>query len=144
MTLSRKLTPYLYLAPMLALLAFVFGFSILRVFEFSFKMVRGIDGPWIGLRNYELILSHPLFWESVLHNLQLLLAIPVIVGVSLIISVLLFERVAGWKIYRIIVFVPFILATTFGVMNLLDPWLKVANSAVLRTSPSPASRPCKR
>ena len=110
MTRTARLTPYLYVLPLVALLAFVFGYPLVRIFEFSFKMVRGIDGPWIGLRNYELILSHPLFWESVLHNLQLLLAIPVMVGVSLIISVLLFERVAGWKLYRIIVFVPFILA----------------------------------
>ena len=107
---SSRLTPYLYLLPLMALLAFVFGYPLLSIFEFSFKMVRGIDGPWIGLRNYELILSHSLFWESVLHNLQLLLAIPVMVAVSLVVSVLLYERVAGWKIYRVIVFVPFILA----------------------------------
>ena len=73
-------------------------------------MVRGIDGPWIGLRNYQLVLGQSLFWESVLHNLQLLLAIPVMVAISLIVSVLLSERVAGWKLYRIIVFVPFVLA----------------------------------
>jgi ABC-type sugar transport system permease subunit len=110
MTFSSRLTPYLYVLPLVALLAFVFGYPLIKIFEFSFKMVRGIDGPWIGFRNYELILTHSLFWESVLHNLQLLLAIPVMVAVSLIISVLLYERVAGWKIYRIIVFVPFVLA----------------------------------
>jgi ABC-type sugar transport system permease subunit len=102
--------PYLYVAPLVALLAFVFGYPLVRIFEFSFKMVRGIDGPWIGLRNYQLVLSQSLFWESVLHNLQLLLAIPVMVAVSLVISVLLFERVAGWKLYRVIVFVPYVLA----------------------------------
>lgn len=107
---SSRLTPYLYVLPLVALLAFVFGYPLVRIFEFSFKMVRGIDGPWIGLRNYQLILSQSLFWESVLHNLQLLLAIPVMVAISLLISVLLYERVAGWKIYRIIVFVPFVLA----------------------------------
>ena len=110
MTPSSRLTPYLYVLPLVALLAFVFGYPLLRIFEFSFKMVRGIDGPWIGLRNYQLILGQSLFWESVLHNLQLLLAIPVMVGISLIVSVLLSERVAGWKLYRIIVFVPFVLA----------------------------------
>jgi ABC-type sugar transport system permease subunit len=110
MTPSSRLTPYLYVLPLVALLAFVFGYPLLRIFEFSFKMVRGIDGPWIGLRNYQLVLGQSLFWESVLHNLQLLLAIPVMVGISLIVSVLLSERVAGWKLYRIIVFVPFILA----------------------------------
>lgn len=108
--ISARLTPYLYIAPLVALLAFVFGYPLIKIFEYSFKMVRGIDGPWIGLRNYELILSQPLFWESVLHNLQLLLAIPVMVAVSLIVSVLLYERVPGWKLYRIIVFVPFVLA----------------------------------
>ena len=110
MTPSSRLTPYLYVLPLVALLGFVFGYPLLKIFEFSFKMVRGIDGPWIGLRNYQLILGQSLFWESVLHNLQLLLAIPVMVAISLIVSVLLSERVAGWKLYRIIVFVPFVLA----------------------------------
>jgi ABC-type sugar transport system permease subunit len=110
MTPTSRLTPYLYVLPLVALLAFVFGYPIVRIFEFSFKMVRGIDGPWIGFRNYQLILSQSLFWESVLHNLQLLLAIPVMVFISLIVSVLLYEKVAGSKIYRIIVFVPYVLA----------------------------------
>lgn len=110
MNQTSRLMPYLYVAPLVVLLGFVFGYPLVRIFEFSFKMVRGIDGPWIGIRNYQLILSQQLFWESVGHNLQLLLAIPVMVAVSLVISVLLFERVAGWKLYRIIVFVPYVLA----------------------------------
>lgn len=110
MNAPSKLTPYLYVLPLLALLAFVFGYPLVRIFEFSFKMVRGVDGPWIGLRNYELILSQSLFWESVMHNLQLLLAIPAMIAISLLVSILLYERVAGWKVYRVIVFVPFVLA----------------------------------
>jgi ABC-type sugar transport system permease subunit len=88
----------------------VFGYPLIRIFEFSFKMVRGIDGPWIGLRNYQLILSQGAFWEAVLHNLQLLLAIPAMVAISLLVSILLYERVPGWKLYRVIVFIPYILA----------------------------------
>ena len=107
---SSRVAPYLYVLPLVALLFFVFGYPLVRIFEFSFKMVRGIDGPWIGLRNYELILSQSVFWESVLHNLQLLLAIPAMVIISLLVSVLLYERIAGWRFYRIIVFVPFVLA----------------------------------
>jgi ABC-type sugar transport system permease subunit len=106
MSPSGRLTPYLYVAPLVALLTFVFGYSIVRIFEFSFKMVRGIDGPWIGLRNYELVLSQPLFWESVRHNLFLLMAIPVMVAVALLISLLLYDRVRGWKAYRTILFFP--------------------------------------
>ena len=110
MNQQSRLTPYLYVLPLIALLAFVFGYPLVRIFEFSFKMVRGIDGPWIGLRNYQLVLSQPLFWESVGHNLLLLLAIPIMVAISLLISIVLYERIAGWKIYRVILFIPFILA----------------------------------
>jgi ABC-type sugar transport system permease subunit len=106
----RRLTPYLFVVPLLALLLFVFGYPIVRIFEFSFKMVRGIDGPWIGLRNYELILGQPLFWESVSHNLILLLAIPVMVAISLLISILLYDRIKGWKAYRVVLFLPYVLA----------------------------------
>jgi len=110
--LKRKawIEPYLYVAPLVLLLGFVFGYPLLRNFEFSFKMVRGIDGPWIGLRNYQLILTQDVFWEAVLHNLQLLLAIPAMVAISLFVSVLLYDRIAGWRLYRIIVFIPFVLA----------------------------------
>ena len=112
MALNRvsRLKPYLYVAPLVALLLFVFGYPLVRIFEFSFKMVRGIDGPWIGLRNYELVLNQPLFWESVRHNLMLLIAVPFMVGWSLLIAVLLYERVKGWKLYRVILFMPYILA----------------------------------
>lgn len=110
MNQSSRLTPYLYVAPLVALLLFVFGYPLVRIFEFSFKMVRGIDGPWIGLRNYELVLSQSLFWESVQHNLLLLLAVPFMVAWSLLIAVVLYERLKGWKLYRVVLFLPYILA----------------------------------
>jgi ABC-type sugar transport system permease subunit len=107
---TSRLTPYLYILPLVALLAFVFGYPLVRIFEFSFKLVRGIDGPWIGLRNYQLILGQDLFWESVRHNLFLLLAVPAMVAWSLLVSIMLYERVRGWKLYRVVLFVPYILA----------------------------------
>jgi ABC-type sugar transport system permease subunit len=107
---STRLTPYLYVLPLVLLLAFVFGYPLVRIFEFSFKMVRGINGPWIGWRNYYLILNQPLFWETVRHNLYLLLAVPAMVAWSLLVSIVLYERIRGWKAYRVLLFVPYILA----------------------------------
>ena len=107
---TARFTPYLYVLPLVVLLAFVFGYPLVRIFEFSFKAVRGIDGPWVGFRNYELILGQGLFWESVKHNLMLLIAVPIMVAWSLLISIVLYERVKGWKLYRIVLFVPYILA----------------------------------
>ena len=110
MNQTSRFAPYLYVAPLVALLLFVFGYPLVRIFEFSFKMVRGIDGPWIGWRNYDLVLSQPLFWESVSHNLLLLLAVPFMVVWSLLIAVVLYERLKGWKLYRVVLFLPYILA----------------------------------
>jgi ABC-type sugar transport system permease subunit len=107
---SSRLTPYLYVLPLIVLLVFVFGYPLVRIFEFSFKLIRGIDGPWVGWMNYRLILSQDLFWESVRHNLFLLLAVPVMVIWSLLISIVLYERIKGWKLYRVVLFVPYILA----------------------------------
>jgi raffinose/stachyose/melibiose transport system permease protein len=110
MRASSRIAPYLYVLPLVALLVFVFGYPLVRIFEFSFKLIRGIDGPWIGFNNYRLILGQDLFWESVRHNLFLLLAVPVMVAWSLLISIVLYERIKGWKLYRVILFVPYILA----------------------------------
>jgi ABC-type sugar transport system permease subunit len=110
MNQSSRFTPYLYILPLVLLLAFVFGYPLVRIFEFSFKQVRGINGPWIGWANYDLILSQDLFWQSALHNLFLLIAVPIMVVWSLLISILLYERIRGWRLYRVILFVPYILA----------------------------------
>jgi ABC-type sugar transport system permease subunit len=107
---NSPLIPYLFVLPLVALLGFVFGLSLIRLVEFSFKQVRGIDGPWIGLRNYELVLGQPLFWESVGHNLQLFLAIPVMVVLALGLALLLYERLPGWRLHRTLLFLPYIIA----------------------------------
>ncbi|MFO1061111.1 MAG: sugar ABC transporter permease [Dongiaceae bacterium] len=121
---STRLTPYLYVLPLVLLLAFVFGYPLVRIFEFSFKMVRGIDGPWIGWRNYRLVLNQPLFWETVGHNLYLLLAVPAMVVWSLVVSIVLYERIRGWKAYRVLLFVPYILAIPIiaAVMKRMFPF----------------------
>ena len=110
MNQTARLRPYLYVLPLVALLGFVFGYPLVRIFEFSFKQVRGINGPWIGLHNYQLILGQDLFWQSVEHNLLLLIAVPIMVAWSLLVSIMLYERLKGWKLYRVVLFVPYILA----------------------------------
>lgn len=107
---QNRFVPYLFVAPLVALLLFVFGYPLVRIFDFSFRRIRGVDGPWVGFENYQLILNQPLFREAVAHNLQLLLAVPVLIALSVLIAVLLFEQVRGWRVYRTILFFPYILA----------------------------------
>ena len=107
---TRPWVPYLYVAPMVAVLLLIFGYPIVRVFDFSLRRIRGASGPFIGLENYRIILTNSTFQEGVWHNGLLLLAVPVMVVVSLLISVILYDRVVGWRLYRTALFMPYILA----------------------------------
>jgi ABC-type sugar transport system permease subunit len=107
---TRPWVPYLYVAPMVCLLALIFGYSLVRVFDFSGRLIRGASGMWTGFLNYDLVLEDPTFRKAVENSALLLLAVPILTVISLLISVLLFDRVRGWRIYRSVLFLPYILA----------------------------------
>ena len=107
---TRPWVPYLYVLPMLGLLGLVFGYSIVRVFDFSTRFIRGASGPFVGLDNYRLVLDDPTFRLAAKHSALLLLAVPALLAISLLVSVLLFERARGWRLYRSTVFLPYVLA----------------------------------
>jgi len=106
---------------MILILLFIYGYSVVKVFDFSFRRIRGITGVFVGFDNYKFVLVDPIFRHSVLNNFQLFLLIPFLVFFSIIFSVLLFERLRGWRFYRVSLFLPYILAipvagTIFGYM----------------------------
>ncbi len=107
---TRPWVPYLYAAPVVALLLLVFGYPLVRVFDFSFRRIRGDSGPWIGLENYRLVLDDPTFREAAKHSALLLLAVPVMLVVSVVVALVLYERMRGWRVYRSVLFIPYILA----------------------------------
>jgi len=108
---TRRITPWLFLLPMAIVLLFTFGYPLLAVFNFSFHRIRGATGPFIGLENYRQVFKDRVFGEAVTHNSILLLAVPVMTVIAILLAVLLFDRPFGWRTYRAILFVPFILAT---------------------------------
>jgi ABC-type sugar transport system permease subunit len=107
---TNKITPWLYLAPMLLLLVFAFGYPLVSIFNFSMRRIRGATGPFIGLENYRQVFKDFVFHEAVRHNLILLLAVPIMLIISILVAVVLYERVKGWRLYRSILFIPYILA----------------------------------
>ena len=107
---TSKIVPFLFILPMLLLLIFGFGYPLIAIFNFSTRRIRGISGPFIGLENYRQVFKDSVFREAVSHNLILLLAVPVLVIVSILVAVVLYERIRGWRLYRSIMFIPYILA----------------------------------
>jgi raffinose/stachyose/melibiose transport system permease protein len=50
------------------------------------------------------------FHDALKHSLLLLLAVPVMLVLAIFFAVLLYERARGWRIYRSVLFMPYILA----------------------------------
>ena len=107
---TRPWVPYLYVAPAVALLCLVFAYPVVRVVDFSTRLIRGASGPYVGSLNYQLVWEDPTFRDALKHSALLLLAVPVLLVLSIFFAVLLYERARGWRIYRSVLFLPYILA----------------------------------
>ncbi len=106
----RSHVPYLYCAPLVVLLAVIFAYPIMRVADFSTRLIRGASGPFIGLDNYRFIFEDPTFKDALKHSVLLLLCVPVLLVISILLATLLYEQLPAWKFFRTILFLPYILA----------------------------------
>jgi ABC-type sugar transport system permease subunit len=109
-SLREKVTPYLYLAPAVIFILVVFIYPIIYIMQTSLTEITADRGTLFGFANYNLVFNDPLFFQAAANNGKLLLAVPVMTLLALLISLLLFEQVPGWKLYRTAVFMPYILA----------------------------------
>ena len=127
-----KITPYLFILPMLlGLLIFRLG-PIVASFGISFTSWNVFSPPrWIGLENYRNLLASPIFWE-VARNTALFAAIfvPLVMLLGLSLALLVNQKLRGSTFFRGVFFMPYItsivavalawkwiLATRFGLLN---------------------------
>ena len=107
---QRSLHPYLLIAPAAAFLGVVFIYSLARLAYVSVHTGdNGTEGA-AQLTAYRSTLGDPIFREAVRHNLLLLLSVPVVTVLALSIAFVLHESIRGWRVYRTIVFLPYMLA----------------------------------
>jgi ABC-type sugar transport system permease subunit len=97
--------PLVWIAPALLVVLFVFGYSMVELVRQSLEH----KGKWVGIDNFRLTLTDPTFQAALEHNARLLLAVPVLVLLALLLSVLLFEGLRGWRFHRAMVFLPYVL-----------------------------------
>lgn len=83
----------------------------------SFTKTNGLTFEFRGLDNYIALLSDPIVHQVFLNNVTFLISVPLVIFTALIVSVLLFERVRGWKYFRVIFFLPNVLSVAvIGIM----------------------------
>ena len=83
---------------------FVFGYSMFELV----KTASRFEGEWT-FDNFRLTWSDPSFKTALGHNARLLLAVPTLAVLALLLSVLLYEGLRGWRFHRWAIFLPFVL-----------------------------------
>lgn len=112
----RPLWPYAFTLPAVAAIGLVFVYPMVQVVRYSFFAGSTDQMTYVGTANYSNVIHDPVFTHSLLNNLKLLLTVPVMTVIALIVALVLNDRVRGWRQYRAIVFLPYILpATAIGL-----------------------------
>ena len=119
------ITGFLFVSPwLIGFLVFIAGpmlFSLYASFT-NYDVSSRMD--WIGLRNYERLLTDDLFWRSLSNTaIYAVMAVPVGIFIGLLVAVLLNLEVPGLRMWRTFFFLPKVLT---GVAVLLL-WLWVFN-----------------
>lgn len=104
---TRMLHAALCVLPVLLILVVIRAYPIFDSIAKSFTSWDGLGAArWIGLANYQSIFNDNEFWVSFTNCLILLLHIPIKMLLALVFAVLLYEGVAGWRVFRSIMFFP--------------------------------------
>lgn len=105
-------SPYLYLAPALLVLGLFFFGSLLQVIRFSLTRYSWFAEPeFVGLANYQALLTSGRFWSCLGNAFAYLLVTPVLVAVSLACALIVDSGIRGSKALRLIYFLPVITPT---------------------------------
>ena len=108
LTLSqrRQLAGVVFALPALALVIGLIAVPIGQAVYYSFTQWDGITTTWIGPSTWSQAFHNSDLWTALKNNAALLIWVPIALGLPLAIAVLLHQRVAGWKIFRSIYFLP--------------------------------------
>jgi ABC-type sugar transport system permease subunit len=108
----RKVEPYLFISPAIAVILFVFAYPVIRLTILSFQRPTKGEMFFVGLANYRSILKDDVFLQAAKNNLALLICVPIMVVIALLLAIFLFERIRGWQFYRTTLFLPYLLPIT--------------------------------
>jgi ABC-type sugar transport system permease subunit len=99
-----------FLLPGIVLVAFTFIYPVYRLLQMSTVQTLGDFSLYVGLDNYRLVLSDPLFRTSIRNNLLLMIAVPVMIVIALFFATLLYEQRNAAPLYRFLLFTPYIIS----------------------------------
>jgi raffinose/stachyose/melibiose transport system permease protein len=128
-----NLMVYMFALPALLVYTFLFITLIWANFYISLTKWNGFSNniAWVGLRNYSKLFQDNQFYQSLSHNLLYTLTVIVLqLSFALLFALILYKRVKGQNIFKVIFLLPVILSNvTLGLMwsYMLDPMMGFVN-----------------
>lgn len=81
------------------------------VMAFLYIPGRGLKiekAVFVGLENFESVLSDHMFWQSIVNTLRLAISLPICIVIALVIAYLLTKNIKGRSFFRAVYFVPYV------------------------------------
>lgn len=135
---ARERAAWAFIAPAMLAIGLFFAIPViaallLSLTDFDIYALANLDNlRFVGLQNYERLLTNPLFWGAMKNTLTFaVLGVPLSIAASLAAAVILNARVVKWRpIWRVMFFAPYVttlvatavvwrylLHTRYGVIN---------------------------
>jgi ABC-type sugar transport system permease subunit len=103
---KRRRAGLFFSLPVLVLVGALLLIPIGQTVYYSFTKWDGLTSTWIGTATYRRLLESPDFQQVLKNNVELILAIPVAIGVPMVIAFLLSSHLPGWRFFRTVFFLP--------------------------------------
>ena len=136
---ERRILKYLYILPLLVVLAFIYIYPIIRTAYFSFYILAfgGAEGKFVGFDNYTTLFQNPEFWTSLRQNVSwafgnLILQMVLAFAIALVLN----QKMRGLHFVRTVVLLPWIIPTAaiaVVIRWVLMPNLGIVNEALMRS-----------
>ena len=127
---QQRLSPWLFLAPGIAMFLFYVIYPIFESFRLSLYDYDGLREPrWLGLMNYRELWTDPAFTTSLYNNILWLLLYLAAVPLGLFIAIFLNQNVRGIRLYKSLFFFPFVISQV--VVGLMFSWFYAPNFGLL-------------
>jgi putative chitobiose transport system permease protein len=125
----RSLTPYLFLAPALIVLALTVFWPGLQAFYLSFTRFEYdlTQAPaWIGLANFQKLWRDPVFWKTLTNTLlYLMCVVPILALLPLGLAILVNQKLTGIRWFRTAYYTPVVISMV--VAGIAWKWLYASN-----------------
>lgn len=125
-----SLTPYLFLAPALVIIAVFIVYPTFAVVYYSFTDYNIVQPPqWVGLANYQQLVNDPIFWKALTNSFLYLIVTPTLIVLSIALAILVNRPLPGINVFRALYYIPVISGTI--AVGIAWRWLFDYNGGLL-------------